>query len=129
MERPSFFRRLGWAIGLRCPNCGEPKIFSRWFTMATQCPNCALVFERMSGYWVGAMIFNFAFTATAFLMVLLAGMAITWPDVPWVALTYIGLGLGALVPLIGFPWSRTVFAATELAVHPPEPDDFGASAQ
>ena len=128
MDRPSVYRRLSWALGLRCPNCGQRKIFRQWFRMEKQCPNCRLVFERMPGYWLGAMIFNFAYTATAFLLMLVIGMIATWPDVPWTPLTYTGLAIGGLVPAIAFPWSRTVFAAIELAMRPPEPTDFGKPA-
>jgi len=92
--------------------------------MERSCPNCRLIYERMPGYWLGAMIFNFAFTAVAFLIVLGVGMVLTWPSVPWTTLTWASLGIGALTPLVAFPWSRTIFAALELAMRPTEPDDF-----
>lgn len=92
--------------------------------MERSCPACHLVYERMPGYWLGAMMFNFAFTAGAFLIVLVAGMALTWPDVPWSTLTWVGLAIGAVVPILAFPWSRTIFAALELRVRPPEESDF-----
>jgi hypothetical protein len=94
--------------------------------MDRSCEACGLIFERMPGYWLGAMIFNFAFTAAAFLTVLVGGMALTWPDVPWTTLTWVGLGIGAFVPMAAFPWSRTLFAAVELALRPPDGADFGA---
>ncbi len=92
--------------------------------MDKQCGRCHLIFERMPGYWVGAMIINFAITAGAFLLMLIGGMVVTWPDVPWTTLTYVGLAIGGFLPAIAFPWSRTIFAALELAVRPTEANDY-----
>jgi uncharacterized protein (DUF983 family) len=71
---------------LGCANCGERAIFRRWFSMAESCPNYRLKFERMPGYWLGAMILNFAVTAAAILITIAASAAVTWPDPPWTAI-------------------------------------------
>lgn len=95
--------------------------------MADDCPTCGHHFERESGYWVGAMIINFAMTAAAFLVVFAAGAAITWPDPPYTVLTIVSLIIGGLTPVVGFPWSRTLFVALEMTFHPLEPHEIQAA--
>ena len=53
------FRR---GIRLRCPKCGKGKLFSKAFTMDSQCTNCHLKFEREQGFFVGAMYINYVVT-------------------------------------------------------------------
>ena len=88
--------------------------------MAKACPNCQLTYERMPGYWLGAMILNFAFTAGAILIEITLHAALTWPDPPWTAIWIAAMALGAITPFFVFPWTRTLFSAMELAVRPPE---------
>ncbi len=91
--------------------------------MADRCPRCRLRFERQPGYWLGAMILNFAFTAAAFLVVFLVALAITWPDPPWTPIWIVSMVVAVLTPFAVFPWTRTLFSAIELAVRPPEADE------
>ncbi len=88
--------------------------------MLERCPTCGHKFERVEGYWVGAMIISFALTAGAFLLVFLAGVVLWWPEPPYPALLIASLLIGGLAPVVAFPWSRTLFVALELATHPLE---------
>lgn len=123
-----FFTLVGRALTLRCPRCGGREILSSWLSMVERCPSCGHKFERMDGYWVGSMILSFAITAGAFLTIFLAGIALWWPDPPYTALLVISLVVSGLTPLLAFPWSRTLFVAVELAVHPLEPHEVAAAA-
>lgn len=91
--------------------------------MERDCPRCGLHFERMPGYWLGAMILNFSFTAMAFFAVFGLALAITWPEPPWMAVWIGSMVVAGATPAIVFPWTRTLFAAMELAVQPPEPEE------
>ncbi len=53
-------------FGLKCPQCGEGKLFQKWFTMFSHCTVCELEFEREQGYFIGAMYINYG--ATVFLV-------------------------------------------------------------
>ncbi|MEM7313563.1 MAG: DUF983 domain-containing protein [Planctomycetota bacterium] len=59
----SFKRQLYRAIRLRCPVCGEGKLFRGYFAMHETCPVCTLKFEREPGFFLGAIYFNYGITA------------------------------------------------------------------
>lgn len=101
------------AFRLRCPNCGSRGIFER-FRMVEACPTCRYTFVREDGYWLGAMTVNIAVTEAAFLAVLVGGMILTWPDVPWTALLIVSVATNAIVPLVFHPFSRTIWVALDL---------------
>jgi uncharacterized protein (DUF983 family) len=63
--RASFGDLLFRAMRLRCPRCGEGKLFSGWFAMNDQCPNCRLKYERAPGYFLGSIYINYGVTAVA----------------------------------------------------------------
>jgi uncharacterized protein (DUF983 family) len=49
-------------IFLKCPRCGQGKLFDGLFRMRRECPLCRLVFEREQGFFVGAIYVNYAAT-------------------------------------------------------------------
>ena len=59
----TFWRTVGRSLRLRCPSCGEGRLFIRFFSMAPSCPGCGLDFRREQGYYVGAMYLNYGVTA------------------------------------------------------------------
>jgi hypothetical protein len=83
----------------------------------TRCPGCGLRFEREEGFWVGAMIVNIAVTELAFVVVLVGGIVLWWPEVPWVALTVVAVGVNAVVPVLFYPWSKTIWMAVDVLLH------------
>ncbi len=81
--------------------------------IVADCPRCGLHFERESGYWVGAQAINFVLTGGA--MILVGGliMGFTLPRVN-VALTLgVVLPLAVVVPLVGYPFSKTLWMAID----------------
>ncbi|HEV2490385.1 MAG TPA: DUF983 domain-containing protein [Candidatus Acidoferrales bacterium] len=52
----------------RCPKCGEGRVFSSFFRMRDECPVCGLSFCPESGYYVGAMYFDYILSAGIFLV-------------------------------------------------------------
>lgn len=111
----------------RCPLCGSGGLFRGWFTMVDRCPGCGHGFEREEGYWLGAMVFNLAVTEGVFGLLFVGGMVLTWPDVPWTGLLVAALIVNAVVPVAFYPVSKTLWAAADLCLHRPEPDEEAAA--
>jgi hypothetical protein len=95
--------------------------------MVDACPICGHRYEREQGYWVGAMIFNTALALMVFLVTLVGGLVVFWPDVPWRALNLGVVILTGLTPIVGYPLSKTLWVAYDLAVHPLEPREVAAA--
>lgn len=81
--------------------------------MVDDCPRCGMHFERSPGYWLGSMVLNMGVTFGVFIAVFLAGMVLTWPDVPWTALTVVLVVLMVVVPFLVNPIARTLWVALE----------------
>lgn len=91
MSRQPIATILKRALLLRCPRCGEGKLFRGYFGMHERCPHCGLKYERAPGYFLGSAYINYAITA----------VVITVAYV-WLAL---GLGIGnrvLFVPMLAF---------------------------
>lgn len=58
-----FFSLLARSLRLRCPGCGQTKLFRGLFRMNERCPVCQLSFEREQGFYLGAIYFNYGLTA------------------------------------------------------------------
>ena len=75
----SFVLLVARAVRLRCPFCGEGKLFRGWFRMHDRCEQCGSSFEREPGFFLGSIYFNYGLTAviaTATYMVLLFGFRV-----------------------------------------------------
>jgi uncharacterized protein (DUF983 family) len=106
----TFWKTIGRGLKLRCPRCGEGRLFQGFFSMLDACSSCGLDFRRESGYYVGAMYINYGVTAAVELSVgiPLAGRVplstLTWP-----------LAVFALVfPLWFFRYSRSLWLGIDL---------------
>jgi uncharacterized protein (DUF983 family) len=104
----------------RCPNCGQRHIFRRWLQMVDRCPNCGLFYEREEGYWTGAIAINTIVTELIFAIVLVVGVVWTWPDIPIKPILIIAVVLNGTFPLFFYPYSKTIWVALDLVLHPLE---------
>ncbi len=112
-------RCLGRALRLRCPRCGAGGIFRSWFRLREACPACRIPFERgEQGYIVGAYMFNIIAAELAFAGVFVGVLLATWPDPPWTLLTWGGMALTVLMPVLFYPFSKTLFLAFDLVWRP-----------
>lgn len=93
-------------------------MFDGYWSMKQTCPTCGMRFERDPGYWLGAMIVNTAVTIGTFLVVLVGAVALTWPDVPWTPLVVGTMALNVALPVLFYPFSKTIFVAFDLSVRP-----------
>lgn len=51
-------RAIGRGVRLRCPVCGEGRLFRSYLQMNEECPRCGVGFSRESGQWLGSMDIN-----------------------------------------------------------------------
>lgn len=108
----------------RCPWCGGSGLFTGWLAMRDQCPTCGHRFERAGGeaFFLGAMVINFAATEGVLGLLLLASFVLTLPDPPLLLLCAVAVPLMILSPIAFYPFSRTIWAAFDIMMRPPEPD-------
>ena len=107
------------AIRKRCPVCGGGGLFDGWFRMKRSCPTCGLQFNRgESGYALGAMWFNLLAAEAVTIGMTVLIVVRTWPDPPWHILQYTGPIEALVMPLLFFPFSKTLFLAFDLCFRP-----------
>ena len=112
------------ALRLRCPNCGQARLFTSWFRMRERCPVCGLKVERGDeGYQVGSYMFNIIAAELLFAALFIAAIVLTWPTPPWTVLEYGGIVLMILAPFAFFPFSKTLFLAFDLIFRPATHDE------
>ncbi len=78
MPRLPFKLIVRRAVHLRCPNCGRGRLFRGVFRMLLRCPECGLSYFPEQGYYVGAMIINYAATTAVVVTIFLLSLLI--PD-------------------------------------------------
>ncbi len=54
---------LFWrAIRLRCPTCGQGRLFRSWLSMREPCESCGRRFDRSPGFLLGSIYVNYGVT-------------------------------------------------------------------
>lgn len=116
---------MGRALRRRCPLCGSGGLFTRWVEPRPSCPRCQLKLDRGEGdFFLGAYTLNFIAVELLLAVFILAGVVLTWPDVPWRALLWVGAPLVVAAPILFYPVARLLWLAVDLAMRPPTPMDF-----
>lgn len=110
--RPPYFRR---ALRLRCPVCGEGRLF-RGMTMHVTCPACGFPVEREPGYWTNAVTLNFM--TTGGLAVLLVA-PLVYSGLPVLLVVALGMALAVIFPLLCFRHIKALWLAIDLSIRPP----------
>ena len=67
----SWFTSQWRAWRLRCPRCGEGRLFVGWFRMYSHCYKCRLRYEREPGYFLGSVYINYGLTALLLIVIYL----------------------------------------------------------
>ncbi|HUV10647.1 MAG TPA: DUF983 domain-containing protein [Acidimicrobiia bacterium] len=106
---------MWWGMTRRCPRCGSGHLFRRYFTLISDCPRCALHFEREPGYFTGALAINITVTGGVFAVAFVALLAATIPDVPVVPILAVLVPIVVLLPILYYPFSKTVWMAVDRA--------------
>ena len=117
-------RLLGRGLTRRCPLCGAGRIFDGWFTIKERCPRCDFPLEqRIEGQWLGALGMNTIVSFGILAVTLVAGLIVTYPDIPLVPLAGTCVAVAVVVPIVFYPFSKTLWNAIDLAMRPLEPGD------
>lgn len=58
-----FLKLLGRALWLRCPVCGQGKLFAGLFRVPENCPACGAPYAREPGFFLGSIYINYGLTA------------------------------------------------------------------
>lgn len=106
-------------LGLRCPRCGGGSIVRSWWSLKPACPRCAFLLDRGErDFWIGGYAVNIVAAELLVTLVLGVIVVVRWPDVPWTFLQYGGAVLAVLVPVLFFPFSRTLWLAWDYCFRP-----------
>jgi len=126
--RPRLFDLLWRCCRLRCPVCGEGKLFTGPFFMDKACHRCGTVYEREQGFFLGAIYFNYgltAFIATIAYLVFTLSQLVRPPVLLAMTLTFV-----ALFPLWFFRYARSLWLGLDQYFDPrrreptgPAPDE------
>ena len=113
------------ALLLRCPRCGGRGIWRTYFHLQHTCPTCELVLDRgeSEDYWLGAYMFNLVAAELVAMGISVTVIIATYPDVPWNEVWILSIALAALMPVLFFPFARTLWLAWDLYFRPREPSD------
>ena len=102
-----FLTLLSRALRLRCPLCGQGRLFRGWLRMNQECPNCGVKFEREPGFFLGSIYINYGLTALI--------VAIVYPillfqrHVPETPLLIGAVTFTVVFPILLFPWARSLW--------------------
>ncbi len=113
------------ALTRRCPLCGARRIFRHWFTMLPRCPGCGLRFQREAGHWSGDLGINTIVSFGTLLVVLLGTSLLTYPNIDAGKLLVACAATAIGVPVLFYPFSKTIWLAFDLAVNPLRPGELG----
>lgn len=106
-NRPGYQTVLWRSLRLRCPRCGQGKLFKGWFTMHPRCESCGLVYEREPGFFLGSIYVNYGLTA---MLVTIGYFGLFFADVmtPQQVL-WLMLAFSLVFPLLFFRHARSLW--------------------
>lgn len=107
---------------LRCPVCGQGKLYHAPFKMNKSCSHCGLVFEREVGYFSSAMALNLIVSElliAAFVVPLAAN-----PSIPLLQLFLWGAPFPILLPFLFYHHSRSFWLSMDHYLHPMQRDGY-----
>jgi hypothetical protein len=92
--------------------------------MRPTCPRCHLKLDRgEADYFIGSYTVNFVTAELLICAGALGVILLTWPEVPWTGLKW-GLMAAILpVPILFYPFAKTIWLAIDLTFRPPTPSD------
>ena len=105
---PTLLQTLSRGLRLRCPRCGEGRLFASWNRLLEDCPVCGLDFERRLGdTWF------FMYMSTAGLSgVLVVAMFLLRPRVVWIGQVVVCLAAVAVIGL-SLPYRKGIAVALD----------------
>ncbi len=104
---------------LRCPRCGEGKLFHGWFAMHGQCDHCGMKFQREPGFYLGSIYFNYGLTSALALSAFFSlhlGYRVPSEQLTWPLLAFV-----LLFPLWFFRYARGLWLGMDEYFDPARP--------
>ena len=112
-------RLLSRGLRLRCPHCGQGRLRQGWLHLKPKCPVCGLRTDRgEEDFFNGGMMWNIVFSEGALLGTCLLVGILTWPDVPWTLMQWLGIALMVIVPFVFYPFSLGFWLANDIWIRP-----------
>ena len=98
-------------------------MFVRWLKLRERCPKCGLRFEREEGFFTGVYLVNYSFVAIAIVIELFVFLVYVNAneDAPLLPAMAVGAATALLLPLLTYPFAKTVWIAIDLATRPLDP--------
>jgi uncharacterized protein (DUF983 family) len=120
-----FLRYVLRALVLRCPSCGGGPLFKHWLKIQPACLRWGLRLEREEGSFSGSFSVNLVVTELVWLGAFAGILIATWPSPPWSLLQWGSVTLMVIFPLLFYPFSKTIWIAIDLGLHPLERHEEG----
>jgi uncharacterized protein (DUF983 family) len=103
------------ALLLRCPRCGARGIRRGLLGFLPACPACGMDLERgESDFFLGAYLVNLVVVELIVAALVVAVGVATYPRTPWALLEYGGSALVIIAAIICYPFSKTLWLATDM---------------
>lgn len=117
----SFFLRkarvlFSRGLRLRCPVCGEGKLYRRLFKMNQHCPACGFIYAREPGYYTSALAIN-VFLSELITLVVIIPLAAS-QSFSFLILLLIGGAIAFILPLLFYHHAKSLWMSIEHLFHP-----------
>lgn len=102
-------------VTLKCPKCGEGKIFKAPFRMNETCSSCGFKYEREDGYFTNAAVIASIFYSfiVAPILLIMAAQDDSVTEIAWV----LGIVTVITIPII-FHYSRSIWLYFDYMANP-----------
>jgi uncharacterized protein (DUF983 family) len=124
---PSGIQAFLRGLAVRCPRCGQGRLFRGWFRMHDGCAACGLTFRREPGFYLGSIYINYG--VTVILTGLLYAALVLGLGLPQQTALGACLVMAVVLPLAFFRQARSLLLAMDTAVnrHQSQPGDHPAT--
>lgn len=105
--KKTYFTALSRSWRLRCPRCGQGRLFRHWLHMRSECEYCHLHYEREPGYFLGSIYVNYGLTAllvTILYFLLFASGVVSPQTAFWIVAAF-----ALTFPVIFFRYARSLW--------------------
>jgi uncharacterized protein (DUF983 family) len=116
MPALTYSSALSRGLALRCPQCGQGKLFRNLLQMHRQCDSCGFVYERAPGFFLGSAYLNYGFTVVSLTVLYIAlHYGVGWSNQ---AVTPLLVIYFLTVPFVMFRYARSLWLAMDCFYDP-----------
>ncbi|MDB4439410.1 DUF983 domain-containing protein [Planctomicrobium sp.] len=108
-NRPQIETLLWRGLQLKCPRCGEGKLYRTFMKMHDECPSCHLRLMREPGYYLGATYINYGITAISMTAIFFFVRLVF--NIPMQSIIWPLFGFSIVLPLLLFRHARALWLA------------------